>query len=204
MGGNSGQNHYSTGRFDLVLLWIGRALAASEIDALAGNPWQIYAPSQSWWLFRSGLAAFPRNPLVVQPVRQPVRQQLPIKAKSPGGNPAVRPTSPPASLARPPARTVAAVLAHTRYVPPVVGFPARTFPVPYRARQRGGAPPFLRQSIPGMTSTVPPIAFNLNAWHSILLSSGGDPLAVNPDGAVAASSDSDPLAVDPDSAIQVN
>ena len=48
----------------------------------------------------------------------------------------------------------------------------------------------------GNSAPVSVIALNLDAWSAQLLSSDGDPLAVDPGGAVAVSSDTDPLAVD--------
>lgn len=174
-----------------------RALSATEAAAWGQNPWQLM---QALW--PAGKRS--RKPAVFTIPRQTVRPPKLTQTQSPAGNPTVRPKHPTVSLTRPPARTVRAILQRINYAPPVVGFPPRYFPVPFRPRPRGGQPFWLRQSIPGIAPTVPPIAFNLDAWAAQLLSVDSDPLAVHPDGAVAVSSDSDPLAVDPDSAIQVN
>jgi hypothetical protein len=105
-----------------------------------------------------------------------------------------------------PVRLTQAISLHSKYAAPVTNpFPPRYVPIPFRQKTRGGWPLFLRQSIPGSSPpVVPPIAFNLNAWAALLLSSDADPLAVNPGGAVAVSSDGDPLAVDFDDATQIN
>lgn len=105
-----------------------------------------------------------------------------------------------------PAQTVRAILSRTRFVPAVVNppFPPRYVAIPYRPRGRGGRPLFFRQTVPGIAPTIPPIAFNLNAWACLIISSDSDPLAVDPGGAVVVASDGDPLAVDPYGAIPVS
>ena len=41
---------YTTGRIDLVILWVGRALTAQDVANLHVNPWQIFTPqSMLWW-----------------------------------------------------------------------------------------------------------------------------------------------------------
>jgi hypothetical protein len=47
---NSG---FTTGRFDLSLLWVGRALSALEIASLHANPWQVFLPPSPYLLYHS-------------------------------------------------------------------------------------------------------------------------------------------------------
>ena len=203
-----GGSFYASRNPEAGFYWAGlwsSALPTVIISAASTSPnaiWQMFAPQPAAY-YRAAIVAFPRNPLVIRQPRQPVRPQLPIRSKSHGGNPTVRPGSPAISLARPPAATVRAILRQTQYAP-LLKFLPRYFPVPYRPRPRGGNPIWLRQTVPGIAPTVPPIALNLNAWACLLLSSDSDPLAVNPGGAVVVSSDGDPLAVDAGGAVVVS
>ncbi len=51
IGHDAANNSHTGGNFDLVALWIGRALTAGEALTLSANCWQIFQPAQGAWLF---------------------------------------------------------------------------------------------------------------------------------------------------------
>ena len=68
---------YSDGRYDLALLWCGRALSAADVAALHRDPWQLFAPGPP------GSRAWPAPPVVVAGARVQGRRPVFLFAPRP-------------------------------------------------------------------------------------------------------------------------
>ena len=71
IGYDASDTAYSTGRFDLVLLWPSRSLSAAEVLSLHNNPWQVFA-RPPYALYKSpALGSFPPRARIVFPLTNP-------------------------------------------------------------------------------------------------------------------------------------
>ena len=182
--------------------WWNTYLSASVHEAIGAglnNIWQMF--SRPGWLFRalSRVSPQPAGHLGSPPASPTETSRRPITWRKPDLSPQESPGRPGAAASSDSRRDPS----HTRYVPPVLSFPPRYFPVPSPPTPAGCQPDLAAAVSRRDRSSRPAHRLQPQRLGGSPADSDTDPLAVNAGGAVQVSSDSDPIAVDPGGAVAI-